>query len=336
MTDRDRELDLARRAAAGDSRAFDDLMRDLEPDLRRLLRSVLRTAPDLEVDDVLQEVRVYLFQRLHRYDPAYPVGAFARGLARNVAKRFLRGRKDLLPAGGDDESERDSTDLSPMELGKLPITFRRAMGEGRFDAPGVERGPSRTFLEMLEVFLRWGGYPHQQVTFGFGILLWGRAKRRTGAGGRAPAGDGAPRVEKVPVTGDPDRVVKEVGPQELRPAAGSLIEELGETCRLDDAWLDRARRPLDERLEMTGGELFSRDPASAERYRELIEREIGGTRLGEYFGPDPRRSVSDWTHGVKARVKKAFLDPESRSRFPLPEVRAAGPRELEGGRVEGV
>jgi len=322
MTDPDRHPELVRRAAAGDGRAFDELMKDLDPDLRRVLRALLRTAPDIDVDDVLQEVRVYLFQRLDRYDPAYPVGAFARGLARNVAKRFLHGRKDLLPSVGEgDGDERDRTDLSPMELGRLPVAFARAMGENRFEQPGEDAGPSRVFLEMLEVFLRYGGYPHQQVTFGFGILLWGKAKRRTGAGGKAPSA-GEARAEKVPVTGDPDRVVSEVGPQELEPAADRMLEELGADCRLEAAYLDRARGPLDERLEMTGEELFGRDPASGKRYRELVRRVIGGTRLEEYFGGDPRRSVSDWTHGVKNRVRKAFLEPESRGRLPLPETAA--------------
>jgi hypothetical protein len=327
MTDPDRARELVRLAADGDGSAFDELMRGLESDLRRVLRALLRTAPDIDVDDVLQEVRLYLFQRLDRYDPAYPVAAFARGLARNVAKRFLHGRKDLLPFTGDEDGdERDRTDLSPMELGRLPVEFRRAMGENRFEQPGADAGPSRVFLEMLEVFLRYGGYPHQQVTFGFGILLWGKAKRRTGAGGRTPAGGGA-RVEKVPVTGDPDRVVTEVGPEELAPAADRMLEELGSDCRLENAYLERARLPLDERLAMTGRELFTRDPASGKRYEGLAGRIVGGTRLEEYFGGDPRRSVTDWTHGVKNRVRKAFLEPESRARFPLPETAA--------GRVSG-
>jgi RNA polymerase sigma factor (sigma-70 family) len=325
--------DLVARAAAGDSRAFGDLIRGLEPDLRNVLRGILRTAPDVDVEDVLQEVRVYLFQRLDRYDPAYPVGAFARGLARNVAKRAIHRRRDLLPpvSGGDEDDGDDRSDLSPMELGRLPVAFREVMGEGRFAEPGEETGPSRTFLEMLEVFLRYGGYPHQQVTFGFGILLWGRAKRRTGAGGKAPAEGGA-RGEKVPVTGDPDRVVREVGPEELSPAAERMLDDLGAECRLEASFLDRARGPLDERLEMTGRALFARDPASAQRYADLAARVIGGTRLEEYFGGDARRSVSDWTHGVKARVRKAFLEPEARSRFPLPEPAGAPARAPAGGR----
>jgi hypothetical protein len=75
---------------------------------------------------------------------------------------------------------------------------------------------------------------------------------------------------------------------------------------------------------MTGKELFARDPASAQRYDALLGRVTGGTRLEDWFGGDARRSVTDWTHGVKARVRKAFLEPESRSRFPLPPEKCGG------------
>jgi hypothetical protein len=319
MSHREDERELVRRAQEGDSRAFDRLMAALEPELRDFLRGRLRSFPHVALEDVMQEVRLYLFRRLDRYNPEYPVGAFARGLAANVAKRFAYGRSDLAPAGvGDDGEERSPSEISPQELGKLPLAFRRAVGEGRFERPGGTPGPSRTFLELFEVFVRYGGYPHQQVAFGYSVLLWGKEKRRAGAGAGGAEDRATARI-KVPVTGDPDRVVREVGPRGLRSAAGGMLEDIGETCRLDAEYLGRVRRPLESRLEMTGAELFRRDPASRDRHAELDERQIGDTRLREYFGPDPRRSVSDWTHSVKNRVKKMFLDPAARGRGPLPE-----------------
>jgi hypothetical protein len=105
-----------------------------------------------------------------------------------------------------------------------------------------------------------------------------------------------------------------------------MLGEVGGVSGLDGEYLGRVCTPLDGRLRMTAAELFSRDPASLERYEELRDREIGGTRLAEYFGSDPRRSVSDWTHAVKNRVKKVFLDPGARERLPLPEVTGAGPQ----------
>ena len=62
--------------------------------------------------------------------------------------------------------------------------------------------------------------------------------------------------------------------------------------------------------------------ASADRDKrhELAEAKaaIGKTQLREYFGKDERKSVADWTHTVKERLKKALLDPATRDRIPLP------------------
>jgi hypothetical protein len=330
MSDRERELELVRRTLDGDGSAFDRLMAEIEPGLKDFLRGRLRGSPHVMLDEVLQEVRLYLYQRLDRYNPEYPLSVFARGLARNVVKRFVFAKSDLRPAGADEETEEsDGADLSPLELARLPLTFRQVMGEGRFENPDGPPPPSRAFLELFEVFVRYGGYPHQQVAFGYSILLWGKEKQRPGAK-RSEEGDGesagarrALAAGKVPVTGDPDRVVREVGPRRLRPATGEMLDEVGSGCGFDSEYLGRVCSALEGRLGMIGAELFRRDPASLERYQELAQREIGKTLLAEYFGSDPRRSVSDWTHAVKNRVKKVFLDPAARERLPLPEVRGA-------------
>jgi hypothetical protein len=325
------ERELVRRTLDGDHAAFGRLMAQLDPDLKSFLRGKLRGNPEISVEDVLQEVRIYFFQRLDRYDPAYPVGVFARALAKNIAKRFLYGKRDLLPADPTEESS-DAGELSPLELGELPLTFRQVMGEGRFSNPDGPPPPSRTFLELFAVFLRYGGYPHQQVAFGYSILLWGKEKRRagplraSGSASESPARRVMPS-EKVPVTGDPERVVREVGPRELQESSGELLGEVGCACHLEAGYLNRVRLPLTQRLSMTVAELFARDRASFDRFRALGDREVARTELGEYFGTDPRKSVSDWTHAVKERVKRTFLDPASRSRVPLPEFTGA-PREV--------
>jgi hypothetical protein len=177
------------------------------------------------------------------------------------------------------------------------------------------------FLELFELFLRYGGYPHQQVSFGFSILIWGRAKSAAPGGGKAEVGGlGALAGEKVPVTGDPDRVVKEVGPQLLDRSSSSMMEEVGSGLALDAEYLERAGRPLVTRLAMTGAELFARDATSRRLFAPLEGRRIADTRLREYFGKDERKSVADWTRTVKERVKKAFLDPSTRERTPLPRL----------------
>ena len=298
----------------GDSGAYDRLMNLLDPMLRSYLKGQIRTRSELDLEDVLQDVRIYLFQRLDRYNPEYPLGVFARGLARNIVKRHLYKKSDLV-AGSDsaDEEESLGTDLSPLELEKLPPNLRRVVGEGRFESPDGPAPPSREFLELFEAFLRYGGYPHQQVSFGFSILIWGKRKQ-DGKGGASAA----LTASKVPITGDPDRVVVVVGAEQLFDSIEAMLIELGRDLGLEEAYLTRVREPVDLRLAMTGGDLFARDKASLKNFDKLSNAVTAQTLLQEYFGKDPRKSVADWTHGVKERVKKCLLDPSVRKRIPLP------------------
>jgi hypothetical protein len=51
----------------------------------------------------------------------------------------------------------------------------------------------------------------------------------------------------------------------------------------------------------------------------VADLRVGAVKLEGYFGEDPRRSVSDWTHGVKNRIRKVFQDPASAKWLPLPD-----------------
>jgi hypothetical protein len=320
------EKRLVDRVLVGDTSAFGTLMAPTEPVLRSFLQGQLRTRPDIAVDEVLQEVRIYLYRRLDRFNPEYPLRVFAIGLARNVVKRFLHRRSDLAPQHTNDDGEScERTDLSPMELEDLPVSLAEIMGKGRFgpfgasgsDRAGDDPPFTRTFLEVFAIFLRYGGFPHQQISFGFSILLWGKPKQATSGGSAYRAGGGVV-AEKVPVRGDPGRVVREVGPLELARAANEMLEEITRLQRLDADYVRRVRRPLDRRLELTGAELFAKDTTSQKLFRHLLEKVTGGTRLREYFGRDQRRSVADWTWSLKERIKRAYQDPAARMRSPLP------------------
>lgn len=153
------EVALIQKMLAGDASAFDRLMEPLEAGLRSFVLSQVRGRPDLDVEEVLQEVRIYLFQRLDRYNPEYPLPVFARGLARNIIKRFVYKRPDLAPASQDDDDEDGWQELTPGDLEKAPPRLRQVLGEGRFEDPEGKPPPSRLFLEMIEIFLRWGAIP---------------------------------------------------------------------------------------------------------------------------------------------------------------------------------
>jgi DNA-directed RNA polymerase specialized sigma24 family protein len=322
---REREQELIHRTLSGERAAFDQLLQPHEPSLRRFLRDQLTPRPETSVEEALQEVRLYIYRRLDRYDSSYPFLVFARALARNIIKRFLYQRTDHSPNRASDDQEGKTAgmeELSPLDLEKLPKTLREIMGEGRFRSPGDLPPPSREFLELFEIFLRHGGYPHQQVSFGYSVLIWGRPKRVVrNSGKQKEEADSQSLVrdlsEKVPITGDPDRVVREVGPERLEPAAGDMLDEIGRTLQLDPVYMRRVRRPIDHRLQMHVEELFSGDATSLKIFADLKHRRTADTRLEEYFGKDPRKSIADWTRIAKERIRRAVESSDSRNRIPV-------------------
>lgn len=84
------EHELAR-ARAGDLQAQAQLVRGYQADLRSFL--AMLTADFNETDDLAQETFLRAFDRLDRVRCAEGLGAYLRGIARNVALEHLRRRK---------------------------------------------------------------------------------------------------------------------------------------------------------------------------------------------------------------------------------------------------
>lgn len=82
------DLTLARRAAVGDERAFDQIMRRYNQRLFRLAVSV--TGESSEAEDILQESYVRAFYRLGTYTGAGELGAWLARIVRNEAIDRLR------------------------------------------------------------------------------------------------------------------------------------------------------------------------------------------------------------------------------------------------------
>jgi len=83
------DADLARRAAAGDDRAYAELMSRHKDSLHRLLRRYLGDAE--EAQEAVHEAFIAAWSALSRYDPARPFGAWLRTIAVNKARD--RGRR---------------------------------------------------------------------------------------------------------------------------------------------------------------------------------------------------------------------------------------------------
>ena len=93
------DVELVAAVAAGDDSALRALFGRHAPWLVTRLRSVL---PASDVEDVLQETFLAVWQGAHAYRPTGPAGAWLWGIARRQAALFLRRRGPAslpLPAG---------------------------------------------------------------------------------------------------------------------------------------------------------------------------------------------------------------------------------------------
>lgn len=322
---REEELRLIRAARDGDGTAYGRLVTPLLPALHDFIRHELRSRPDLEPDDALQTALVTGWKALERYLEQYSFRSYIFGIARQTAFRFTHDIPVEVTIDWGEEGGRPVGEPPPSTYEEIDDRLAPIVGTKRFRRPDAGVEPLGVFREMLEAMLWYGGYPHQQVAFGYSIVLWGKRKEERRARGASAARlrgleeevlDRA--SEKVPITGDPDRVVRELSDAALRESTAEFRSELEGRDYLREDALDTVFEPLDYRLGLKGQALFARDQTSAEAFRHLRDSLIARTVLKEYFGKDPRKSIADWTNTVKRRTREAFLGELDPSRSPLP------------------
>jgi RNA polymerase sigma factor (sigma-70 family) len=102
------DVDLVRRAAAGDTNAFGVIFERYQHVVYRFARA-MTGSPDL-AEDVAQEVFVILMQELKRYDPdRATLSTYLYGVARNVSRDRLRRQRRLLLFWSPDLTQPDET-----------------------------------------------------------------------------------------------------------------------------------------------------------------------------------------------------------------------------------
>ncbi|HVO43868.1 MAG TPA: RNA polymerase sigma factor [Aggregatilineales bacterium] len=97
------ELRLLRDARSGDPYAFESLQQHLEPPIRRFIRRLIGIA-DAE-DDIVQDVFIALFYKMHRIDPIENVRPYVFRMARNRCYDELRAQGRFDPISLDDDGE---------------------------------------------------------------------------------------------------------------------------------------------------------------------------------------------------------------------------------------
>jgi DNA-directed RNA polymerase specialized sigma24 family protein len=290
----------------GDAGAFEVLIAPFTSSLHAFIRRQLRSTPHVTPDEVFQDVIVTGWRAMNRYIEAYRFRNYIFGIAREVVRRRKCERVREIPTDWAGKDGRPGGDPPARIVDATQGRIRALVGADRIRPTDIRVSRGSKIREMLTILLGYGGYPHQQLAFCYSTTLWGRKKNESRARRRAetrPAG----RREKVPITGDPDRVVKELSSERLQALADGFRAEIEMRQHLLPETLDEAFRPLDFRLGLLGRELFAKDKRSARLFAHLSEERIGRSMLRQYFGKDPRKSVADWTDRVKERVRSAFL-----------------------------
>jgi len=168
------DADLAKRAAAGDGRAFARLIERHHAMAAAVVRGVLGDRDDTE--DVLQEVYIAAYRGLPRFRGDSLFGTWLYQVARNTALNAARRRRvDTTPVDevhleADEQSSpgavlarRDAKDRVARALGEIEMRYRevielRYMAERTYEEiaelTGLPKGTVKTFVHRGKVQLR--------------------------------------------------------------------------------------------------------------------------------------------------------------------------------------
>lgn len=309
------ESALVAAARAGDRTAFDALLKPHLETLFARVRSAMRSRPDLDADEAVQETLVRAYQAFDIFDPRYRFGQYLFGIAKYVVRRHVCATSREIAVSWQDAT--DGPEHAPVNAAVLAAAQRALASAERVPPPDAHALQRTKLCEVLAALLTYGGYPHQQLAFAFATALWGKRKSRR-AVRRRLAQETTRRPEKVPLTSDPDRVVRELSTASLAVLGARFQSELELEEGLSAADLAPVFAPLSYRLSLTVGQLFAQDIVSLRRVAPLLDRNVGETRLADYFGHDARKSVADWVAAVKTRTSKYLTGRFDVERSPLP------------------
>ena len=160
--------ELARKAAAGDLNAFEELVRRRRKGLVRFLASFPQSASDAE--DLAQETFLRAYRNLSRYDPRKPfltwLYVIARRLAINFKRNRLRRGESPLPEAGTEIPGIEGAPFSDFD--SLWVSASKLLSPDAFMALRLHYGESMPVKEIAEVL--------GKSTTGTKVLLF-RARR---------------------------------------------------------------------------------------------------------------------------------------------------------------
>ena len=148
---------LMRAAIAGDEVAYRGLLQSLAPALRAATRRGFAqlSAPQNDVEDVVQETLLAIHLKRHTWDPTQPVGPWVRAIARHKLIDALRrrGRRIEVPIEGILDTlaaEEGTSDLDRQDAARL-VDGLRGRQQEVVRSIGIEGQSIREVSERLDM-----------------------------------------------------------------------------------------------------------------------------------------------------------------------------------------
>jgi len=250
---------------------------------RPLLGFILRWVSRQDAEDVAQAVWIRVCEEIHRspeaggYDPTkgtfytWVIGYVAKPKVRDWRRSMVRGRKAVATIGPGDEDEPGLEPEAPEGTWR-PDRLVETEEELRLRITA--------YVELFRLTFLCGGYPHEQLAFGFAKLLHGTPSSRA-------------------MEGVPDKIDHDYGERELR----SLAEIFWQSYRSSSGIRDRelldelegSLGPLHRRLRCRIDELIRPFP---NHLHVLQGRVTGQTSLRNYYAGDGDGRKGPGTHPI--------------------------------------
>ena len=227
-----------------------------------------------DLEDLVQETLLKVCERIHTYDPAR--GSFYSWLliwARYVLMRYFEEKRrylDKIIIMSEIEIKYKNGEIDENTYNEL--TTSTTVWSPR-DPQEISEMLEKFYCFLCIAFGEKGGYPHQQIAFGYIKLLeW-----------------------------KPQEIVRELSEKSLRKLAKDLENEYVEILKYaDEEKVRKCFKPLHQRIEKKLEEVIpTRDRGIITISLSTI---IGDTKLSDYWGNRPEDNLSNWCYRVRQRV----------------------------------
>lgn len=267
------EFHLIHKVQKEDQQAFETLFNKYKDRLYGFIR--YKCLNDQDADDIAQNVWIQIFEKIKTYNIAY--SKFYNFLSFRAVYEILKFYKNnyvKLFVLFSRLMKRFPELEDEKEL--LDLLAKSQTIQTSFDHLTIK---ADIYEELLTITFRSNSPPHQIIVFGFSKLLeW-----------------------------KPQDIVRELSEEQLKNLAGKLEEDYLLITELASDVVKSCFQPLHRKMKQKLNEVLE-DSKTAAIYASLLDRQIGMTRLAEYYTTKaPEENISQWWYAVVRRIKSQIL-----------------------------